>query len=195
MSRVLFVSLVLAASFAQATTLLSLDLPALTKGSGAIVRGVVKSNAARWTKDGGRIMTDTVIEVSETWKGAPTKELIVMQPGGEVGDVGQLVHGTVKFKVGEEVVLFLEWRTERFLLTGMVQGRFKVERSSDGKATFARQELDGEALYLDPSTHQPVGGTGLTLTLDQLRAQVLALSGQAAPVEPTRPTVAPKVTP
>jgi hypothetical protein len=183
----------LLAGMAHATTLLALDLTSLTKGSSTIMRGTVRSVSSRWTKDGGRIMTDAVLDVSETWKGAAVKEVTVMQPGGEVGDVGQLVHGTVKFKAGDEVVVFLEGRGDRFLLTGMSQGRFKVERSSDGKSIFVRQELDGEALFVDPSTHQPTQPNSIAMTLDQLRARVNALGGSTAPLEPTRPPI--KVTP
>lgn len=190
-------SLLLALLFvgvAQATTLLALDVAALTKGSSLVVRAKVKSVASRWTKDGGRIMTDAVLEVSETWKGTPTTQVTVMQPGGVVGDVGQLVHGTVTFTAGEEVVVFLEPRGERYLLTGMMQGRFKVETSSDGKWTSARQEFDGQALFLDPVTRQPVSLGVVALPIDTLRAQVLAASGATAPVEPTRPGPV-KVTP
>jgi hypothetical protein len=190
-------SLLLALLFvgvAQATTLLALDVAALTKGSSLVVRAKVKSVASRWTKDGGRIMTDAVLEVSETWKGTPTTQVTVMQPGGVVGDVGQLVHGTITFTAGEEVVVFLEPRGERYLLTGMMQGRFKVETSSDGKWTSARQEFDGQALFLDPVTRQPVSLGVVALPIDTLRAQVLAASGATAPVEPTRPGPV-KVTP
>ncbi len=190
-------SLLLALLFvgvAQATTLLALDVAALTKGSSLVVRAKVKSVASRWTKDGGRIMTDAVLEVSETWKGTPTSQVTVMQPGGVVGDVGQLVHGTITFTAGEEVVVFLEPRGERYLLTGMMQGRFKVETSTDGKWTSARQEFDGQALFLDPVTRQPVSLGVVALPIDTLRAQVLAASGASAPVEPTRPGPV-KVTP
>lgn len=190
-------SLLLALLFvgvAQATTLLALDVAALTKGSSLVVRAKVKSVASRWAKDGGRIMTDAVLEVSETWKGTPTSQVTVMQPSGVVGDVGQLVHGTVTFTAGEEVVVFLEPRGERYLLTGMMQGRFKVETSTDGKWTSARQEFDGQALFLDPVTRQPVSLGVVALPIDTLRAQVLAASGASAPVEPTRPGPV-KVTP
>lgn len=190
-------SLLLALLFvgvAQATTLLALDVAALTKGSSLVVRAKVKSVASRWTKDGGRIMTDAVLEVSETWKGRPATQVTVMQPGGVVGEIGQQVHGTVSFTPGEEVVVFLEPRGDRYLLTGMMQGRFKVETSTDGKWTSARQEFDGQALFLDPVTRQPVSLGVVALPIDTLRAQVLAASGATAPVEPTRPGPV-KVTP
>lgn len=193
-ARTLVLLAVLLVGVAQATTLLALDVPGLTQASSLVVRAKVKSVASRWTKDGGRIMTDAVMDVSETWKGAPTNQITVMQQGGVVGDVGQLVHGTVSFKPGDEVVVFLEPRGDRYLMTGMMQGRFKVETSSDGKWTYARQEFDGQALFVDPSTHQPVSLGVVALPIDTLRAQVLAASGATAPQEQTRPGPV-KVTP
>jgi hypothetical protein len=192
--RTLLVLAAVSAAAVHATTLLALDVPALTKGSSVVARATVLSVSARWTKDGGRIMTDAVLEVTEPWKGAPSKQVTVMQPGGVVGEVGQLVHGTAKFTVGEDVVVFLEPRGDRFLLTGMLQGKFKVERSSDGKAVFARQELEGEAMLVDPATRQAVAPNATVLPLDTLRAQVLAAAGTKAPTEPAAPGPV-KVTP
>ena len=192
--RTLLLLATLGAALANATTLLALDVAALTKGSSVVARATVKSSEARWTKDGGRIMTDVVLEVTEPWKGSPGKQVIVMQPGGVVGDVGQLVHGTAHFSAGEDVVVFLEPRGDRFLLTGMLQGKFRVQTSSDGKAVFARQELEGEALLVDPATRQAVNPSAVVLPLDTLRTQVLAAAGARAPGEPTTPGPV-KVTP
>ncbi len=186
-ARTLILLALLGASLVSATTLLALDVPALTKGSALVVRAKVRSVEARWTKDGGRIMTDAVLEVSETWKGTPVRQVIVMQPGGVVGEVGQLVHGTARFGVGEEVVVFLEPRGDRYLLTGMLQGKFRVETSTDGKAVFARQALEGDALLVDPATRQAVQPVSVMVPLDTLRMQVLAASGATAPVEPVTP--------
>ena len=105
-----------------------------------------------------------------------------------------MVHGTAKFAVGEDVVVFLEARGDRYLLTGMIQGKFKVETSSDGKAVFARQATEGDALLIDPATRQAVHPAAVVLPIDTLRAQVLAASGARAPVEPTTPGPV-KVTP
>lgn len=190
----LLVPAVLLASAAHATTLLALDVPALTRSSSVVARATVRSMEARWTKDGGRIMTDVVLEVSEPWKGSPGKTITLMQPGGVVGDIGQLVHGNARFTVGEDVVVFLEPRGERFLLTGMFQGKFKVESTSDGKAHYARQDTEGEALLIDPASRQPVHPDAVVLPLETLRSQVLAASDARAPTEPTAPGPV-KVTP
>lgn len=180
------------ASVAQATTMLEQDVAALTKSSAVVVHAKVLASQARWTSDRARIVTDTEVEVLEAWKGAPAARFVVMQPGGIVGELGQKVAGAARFTIGEEVVLFLEARGDRFTVAGMSQGAFHVVRSSDGKTSYARQDLD-EALLLDPVTRQPVAGPREILTVAQLKARVLA----AAPPSSTPPssTKPPLVTP
>lgn len=186
------------ASVAAATTLLAQDVASLTRASSAVVRGTVTASKARWSGDGARIFTETTLQVAERWKGEAPASLVIEQPGGEVGEVGQLVHGVARFRPGEDVVVFLEARGPRYLVTGMLQGKFVVERSSDGKAAFARQELAGEALFLDPVTRQPVQPVPTVTLLDELRAQVLKAAGAQAPSAPsttTTPKAPVKVTP
>lgn len=183
------------ATVGSATTLLAMDVAALTKSSEVVVRGYVLKVEPRWTTDRSRIITDATIEISETWKGATgAKTLVAMQPGGEIGEIGQRVEGVASFEPGEEVVLFLEPRGDRFTVTGMAQGKFRLERSSDGKVTFARPERAGEAVLLDPVTRQPVARAERVLTVEQLKAQVRAAL-PTAPVEPTRPPLAPSPAP
>lgn len=106
-----------------------------------------------------------------------------MQQGGVIGEVGQVVHGTIPFRRGDEVVLFLEPRGERFMLTGMMQGVFRVDGDT------ARQALEGDALFLDPSTRQPVQPSALAVSLSSLRAQVVAtLPTAPQPTSPVKTT-------
>lgn len=185
------------AQVASATTLVAQDVAALTKASAVVVRAKVLASQARWTSDRARIITDTELEVLSTWKGAASQRLVVMQPGGIVGEVGQKVEGAARFEPGEEVVVFLEPRGQRFTVAGMAQGLFHLERSSDGKAVFARQELN-EALLLDPVTRQPVAAPSALLSVERLEAQVRAALGPGttpAPVKPPTSTKPPLVTP
>lgn len=191
-SRWLALAALLLAPVASATTLLAEDLASLTRSSTAVVRGTVVASTARWTADKARIVTETTLSVRERWKGEAGATVVVQQPGGEVGEVGQLVHGVARFRPGEEVVVFLEARGPRFLVTGMLQGKFLVERSSDGKATFARQELQGEALFIDPATRQPVHPVPTVILLDDLRARVLQLVAAQAPAPAPPALPAPK---
>jgi hypothetical protein len=160
----------LLAGAALATTLLAQDVPALTRGSAAVLRGKVVKVEARLTRDGARIMTDATIEVQQAYKGAPASTVVVMQPGGEVDGLGQHVEGVAHFSVGEEVVLFLEARGERYLVAGMAQGKWKVERT--GPTPLARpQSLEG-AVTLDPISHLEVSRSTAPINLTALEGQI-----------------------
>jgi hypothetical protein len=128
----------------------------------------------RWTRDGGRIVTDVELTVAETWKGAVPRTVVVMQPGGEVGELAQYVEGAATFAVGEEVVLFLEARGTRYTVAGMAQGRLKVERGASGTSASARQDQCAQLRLLDPGTGGEVAPAPLALTVDALRARVRA---------------------
>lgn len=183
MNRWVVFACALMSSWVSATTMVALDVDALTRSSDAVVRGKVVSVKAKWTSDHLRIVTETVIEVSESWKGAPTKLITVTQPGGEVDDIGQHVEGIASFSPTEEVVLFLEARGqggERFTVAGLAQGRFHVEKSSDGAATYTRQDQTAHLLLIDPATHQPVNQSPLVFSIETLKKKVAV----QAPVEP-----------
>jgi hypothetical protein len=165
----------------SATTLLAFEVPELAKLADVVVRGHVSGLAARWSGDRARIFTEAQVEVSEVLKGTMVAKVAVVQPGGVIGDVGQMVHASARFTVGEEVVLFLERRGGRYTVAGMVQGKYRVERSADGKTAWAQAALD-EAAFLDPATRQPVSRRSapvpLGMLLDQIRG---ALRPSAAP--------------
>lgn len=183
---------------AWATTLIALDVPGLTQASDVVLRGRVTKVEPQWSGDKARIFTVAHIDVLQAIKGDGGKVAQVTQPGGEIGDVGQHVAGVATFTVGEEVVLFLERRGPFFTVTGMVQGKFTVERSSDGKAAFARQADEFDALLLDATTRQPTTTRSQSMSLDALIALVRRSVGPTpddAPAKPvpTLPTPTPAV--
>ena len=176
-------TLLLAGPSAWATTALVLDVPALSRSSDAVVHATVERVESRWTPDHARIVTDVHLVVLETLKGVPTPSVIITQPGGAVGRIGQRVEGLARFDPGEEVIVFLDNRGPRFAVTGLSQGKFHVDRAT-AKVPFARQSKS-EALFVDPLTAQPVSVEPLTLPLDVLRAQVRAVATPPSP--PTQP--------
>lgn len=185
----LFASFLASAAFG--TTLLAVDLPALSHSADLIVVGTVRASAPRLTLDGRRVITDTEIQVAEVLKGkADSNTVVVMQAGGVVGDIGQKVEGTAHFTVGEEVVLFLDRRgTERFAVTAMSQGKFRVERSTDGASAYAVPEGGGASMLLDPATQKEVDSPLKAMPLSELKVKIaLALAGPA-PADSIRPTV------
>jgi hypothetical protein len=173
--RGLFLTVLLLGLPASATTLLRADLPELAQAAETVIHGTVRRVESRWSGDGRRIVTDVEIEVTEALKGQPGATVLVTQPGGRVGDIGQLVHGLASFTAGEEVVLFLERRGPRaFRVAGMAQGKYRVQRSADGAQALAVPEPTGEALLLDPDTRQPTASTHRPVSLAELKASIRA---------------------
>ncbi|MCP3141174.1 hypothetical protein [Pyxidicoccus xibeiensis] len=177
--RTLLLAALLGGMPAVATTQLAVDLSGLARGSDAVVHGVVRRVESRWSGDKMRIVTDVEIQVTESLKGQPGGTVLVTQPGGRVGDVGQVVHGLAAFTPGEEVVVFLEKRGARaFRVHAMAQGKYQVRRDEDGKAALAVPEAS-EALLLDPVTRKPSQSARQPMSLVELKAAVRAALGAA----------------
>ncbi len=158
---------------ASATTMLRADLPELAHTSDAIVHGTVRRVESRWSGDGRRIVTDVEIQVTEALKGEASSTVLVTQPGGRVGDTGQMVSGLASFSSGEEVVVFLERKgTRAFRVVGMAQGKYKVQRSEDGTRALAVPEPTGDVLLLDPDTREATTSSARTLSLAELKASI-----------------------
>jgi hypothetical protein len=169
---------------ASATTMLRADLPELAQTSDAIVHGTVRRVESRWSGDGRRIVTDVEIQVTEALKGQAASTVLVTQPGGQVGDIGQRVSGLAAFTPGEEVVVFLERRGKTaFRVSGMAQGKYQVQRTEGGKSAMAVPEPTGDVLLLDPDTRQPTASSQRSLSLQELKAAIrTALEQKPAPV-------------
>ncbi len=168
---------------AGATTMLRADLPELAHSADSIVQGTVRRVESRWSGDGRRIVTDVEIQVSDTLKGQASGTVVVTQPGGRVGDIGQVVSGLASFTKGEEVVLFLERRgSKAFRVAGMAQGKYKVQRSEDGTRALAVPEPTGDTLLLDPDTRQATTSSARTVSLAELKASIRTALQQPAPV-------------
>ncbi len=171
---------------AGATALVALDVAGLTDGSDAVVRGHVVRVESRWTRDKLRIVTDVEISVDGALKGEPPRTVVLLQPGGQVGDVGQVVSGLARFQAGEEVLVFLERQgPERYALVGMAQGKLRIERSTDGRAAYAVPEDVGDALLVDRRTGAPsrplVRAQELGELERQIRDRVRAPQGRGGP--------------
>jgi hypothetical protein len=158
---------------AAATTMLRINLPELSQKADTIVHGTVRRMESRWSGDRRRIITDVEIEVTEALKGQAGSTVLLIQPGGKVGDIGQTVHGLATFTPGEEVVVFLDRQgANAFRVTAMAQGKYQVRRSADSRSALAVPEHTGEALLLDPTTRQPTTSGQRTLTLEELKTSI-----------------------
>lgn len=115
-----------AAALASASVVVDESVDDMARRVPTIVRGKVVGSMAGWADDRSRIWTWTEVVVTETIKGKPAPTVLVKQPGGEVGPIGQVVAGAATFHEGEEVVLFLEPAPDE-------RGVFRVSSLSAGK--------------------------------------------------------------
>lgn len=118
---------------AYASTLVYLETEDLVKRSEAIIRGKVRDIESRYNEERTKIFTYTIVEVSETIKGNVPPVITIETYGGRVGDINMKVPGMPEFTKGEEVLLFLKKSENLWHITGMIQGKFRIERDEEGK--------------------------------------------------------------
>ncbi len=116
------------AALASASVVVDESLDDMARRVPTIVRGRAVRSVAGWNEERTRIWTWTEIVVAETLKGKPQATILVKQPGGEVGPIGQAVAGVARFREGEDCVLFLEVAPDE-------PGVFRVSSLSAGKVS------------------------------------------------------------
>ena len=136
------VALVFAAS-ASASSIVLMDLDRMAKSSAFIVKANVASVQAEWDDDHARIWTTVELDVQTFYRGAATEDakLSFVVPGGEVGEIGQIVPGAPEFKPGEQVIVLLDRSgpDDALLLVGFNQGKLvRAGTKSDGTEVWAR---------------------------------------------------------
>lgn len=143
-----------AASSTLATQIKYKSVPQLGETSALVVRGKVVSSRSHWNTSHTKIYTETRIDVEETYKGQPTASVNVVQLGGVVDNVRVTVHGALHWRVGEEVVVFLDTSDGvRYQVNGFSQGKFLVERDEDtGRPYIWRPALEGTEMVGAPAS-------------------------------------------
>ncbi len=157
-----------AASFAVA-----LDLEALVGRADQVVVGRVLAQQPRW--DGGRIVTDILIEVDEVFAGdaAVGTVLQLVRFGGAIGELGMRIEGEPSFEDGASYVLFLrQWRG-LYRPVGMSQGVLPIEEE-DG-APMVQPGGAGLALVTRPGGTRAFGALRGPRPLSSLRERIRAL--------------------
>lgn len=144
--------------------------------SAVVVRGTVASVRSFWNEARTKVLTETVIQVDETYKGEAAGAVSVLQLGGVVGHMRVHVHGALTWRRGEEVLLFLD-RMEgtSYRVAGFSQGKFLVERDpATGEAYVNRPALEGvEVFGAPPDDGRMVGRSPVLVPLDKFVNQAL----------------------
>ncbi len=98
----------------------------LTRKSSLIVVGKINSIESEWNKEKTRIYSRISVSVDTFVKGQPAGDVVsFMQPGGEVGKVGEIYSDIPRFRKNENVLLFLEKdKSNNLRVTGGMDGKF-----------------------------------------------------------------------
>ena len=170
-----FLTLVLLAVPAAASTFIAMDTGELVAGSDAVIEGQVIRVESSWDATGSVIVSEAVIEVSEAVVGASARRVRVQTFGGKVDDYEVVAHGFPRFASGDRVLLFVNRReaADRSLrVTGHQLGHYRiVER--DG-TRMAEPTLEEGVNLVGRGQQQAAPPQALSLA--DLKAQVRSLA-------------------
>ena len=154
---------------ASPISILSIDQ--LAAKSDCVIHGVVIGKSVQKDAE-GRIYTQVRLHVQDVWKGeVKSNPFVVVHGGGILGKRRDGVSGGVRYKLGEEVVVFSAINSRGQGVTlGMRQGKFRIWREESTKQRYAQSLYHGgkpakaSAGYRFPAR--------LPLTLENLKRQV-----------------------
>ncbi|HEX8369511.1 MAG TPA: DUF4214 domain-containing protein [Pyrinomonadaceae bacterium] len=117
-----------------------------------VLTGNVQAVQAEWDKKRQNIYTYVSVRVSEVLKGQIRNDIIVVkQAGGIVGDDEIMIDGAPKYKVGQEVLLFLNTLPDGSLTVAhLFQGKYEIVEDADTGLKMAQRTIDGDNVHLLP---------------------------------------------
>ena len=147
-----------------------LSIEDLNRQADLVVRGTVLEKTCRRDPE-GRIYTEVVLLVAETWRGqAGGERLTIVHGGGILGNRAETAVGQVNYRLNEEVVAFLIRNPRGEPVTvAMAQGKFHLERSAKDDSTRASNPFHQGTV----STKSHDKMVGPCLTVDELKRRVL----------------------
>lgn len=112
------------------TVMAAADAAQLAREADTVVHARVVESKSRWDDSRRHIVTESVLEVVEAWKGKTGRRVTVLTRGGVVDDIDATVVGEAEFERGAEVVVFLHalGGGKRFRVAAMAQGKLDVLR-------------------------------------------------------------------
>jgi hypothetical protein len=153
------------ASPAFATVMIEVPLDEMIVRADAIVRGTVIASDVRVELRDGAIepQTTTTLRVTE-WIAGEGGETVVLRELGGTWQGGTVRYdGTPTYRVGDEVVVFLERRLEAphdLRTFAMVQGRFTIRHGVPGVPASVSRDLEGISFARWSEGRQTVSAPG-----------------------------------
>jgi hypothetical protein len=138
------------ALFGQSKMLTTDDL---TFQADVVAVGNVTAMKAEWNTDRTRIVTRVTVSVREYLKGGGETQMSILTPGGEIGEIGEMYSGAVRFTNNEEVVVFVKRGANRELrLTGGAQGKATITRDKTNGAMMVGPDMKLEEFVSNVKT-------------------------------------------
>ena len=142
--RVSILVLVALTTFGQATQIIYRSPQQMGEESALVVSGRVTGVRSYWNDTNTKICTETQVAIDQSYKGGAGGTVSVVQLGGVVGHVQMKVEGALAWSPGEEVLLFLEpFNGDRYMVYGLSQGRYEIERDVRGRPYVSRGAFEG----------------------------------------------------
>ncbi len=152
---VLLLSLTFCAVTASATTSRMLTDEDLIISSRLVLRGQVTALECL-SDERGEIYTYVTVKVDRFFKGRlKTSRIVFRQLGGRIGDDWSVVAGAPSYRVGEQVLLFLETAGDGALrIAHLFQGKFSIERDMLGREVVRRTVENVHILEVTPDSER-----------------------------------------
>jgi len=127
-SLLVCVCVLLAVNSAFATSVIIPTDDEMIIGARAIVRGQVIAINGGLDQQHQGIFTYITLRVQEVFKGKlSTGDIMIKEPGGQFGNKGSLIFGTAEFKVGEDVLLYLDtWPDGSLRVYNWFLGKYSI---------------------------------------------------------------------
>ncbi len=157
---------------ASATTLRDRSIEDIRDHADVVIRGRVIALSSRWIQQ--RIVTDIHVRVDDVWIGDVAETITVRIPGGTVGTTRMLVADTGEYRVGDDVVLFLQEATDGLYMPRALA--LSLYHCRDGLAVRDHAASIGDRTYQNPilqSAYSVWRENNDALGIEQLRARVL----------------------
>lgn len=138
---------------ASASTFVLMSETDLAQRSIAAVQGTVTAIEA--TLDASNDGVRTYIHLSPTrilFGALPDGDLVIRETGGRVRGTSEWIYGSPEYRVGEQVLVFLDQAEDGALTTtAMAMGKFSLTEAADGSVTATRTLGEGASLW-DPAS-------------------------------------------
>lgn len=165
---------------ATATLVPRLSFEQLVDASELIVSGRVTSTWSAWDREHKYLWTHYNLSVASTVKGSSASNVEFAEPGGALDGYAMTIAGSVRYAVGDNMVVFLSRMPNGYLRTaGWAQGKYALDSRGrlHASASLGAQILDAKN-PASGSSLQTLEGMSLSELGQRVSARLRATQGK-----------------